>query len=140
MIVSPQVKPQNLQPMQRQPFSKRPKFQKESFFEERMFFIGENPYDKPHIRHLKFWTRTQLHYYASVLCGRNKIFQHRHIPHVELEEIPCWLQSSTSFMKLDSSQCAQISVIGTVSSFFNSMQLFTYQEIQHTSTHGCSIG
>ncbi|KAI4983638.1 hypothetical protein ZWY2020_025504 [Hordeum vulgare] len=52
-----------------------------------MYFIGENPYDKPRIRHLKFWTRTQLNYYASVLCGRNKIFQHRHIPHVELEEI-----------------------------------------------------
>ncbi|KAI4987686.1 hypothetical protein ZWY2020_028444 [Hordeum vulgare] len=90
MIVSPHGKPQNLQPMQRQPFSKRPKFQKESFFEERMFFIGENPYEKPRIRHLKFWTRTQLNYYASVLCGRNKIFQHRHIPHVELEEIPCF--------------------------------------------------
>ncbi|KAI5015535.1 hypothetical protein ZWY2020_056925 [Hordeum vulgare] len=30
-----------------------------------------------------------MNYYASVLCGRNKIFQHRHIPHVELEEIPC---------------------------------------------------
>ncbi|KAI4973527.1 hypothetical protein ZWY2020_041055 [Hordeum vulgare] len=71
------------------PFSKRPKFQKENFFEERMYFIGENPYDKPQMRHLKFWTRTQMNYYASVLCGRNKIFQHRHIPHVELEAIPC---------------------------------------------------
>ncbi|KAI4984266.1 hypothetical protein ZWY2020_047964 [Hordeum vulgare] len=90
MIVSPQGKKQNLQLMQHQPFSKRPKFQKESFFEERMYLIGENPYDKPHIRHLKFWTRTQLNYYASMLCGRNKIFQHRHIPHVELEEIPCF--------------------------------------------------
>ena len=89
IVVSPPVPQQNLQPVQRQPFSKRPKFQKENFFEERMYFIGENPYDKPQMRHLKFWTRTQMNYYASVLCGRNKIFQHRHIPHVELEAIPC---------------------------------------------------
>ncbi|KAI4984013.1 hypothetical protein ZWY2020_040866 [Hordeum vulgare] len=79
----------NIKPVQRQPFSKRPKFQKENFFEERMYFIGENPYDKPQMRHLKFWTRTQMNYYASVLCGRNKVFQYRHIPHDELEEIPC---------------------------------------------------
>ncbi|KAI4966485.1 hypothetical protein ZWY2020_040814 [Hordeum vulgare] len=89
IVVPRQVQQQNLQPVQRQPFSKRPKFQKESFFEECMFFVGENPYDKPQIRHLKFWTRTQLKYYASVLCGRNKIFQHMHIRHVELEAIPC---------------------------------------------------
>ncbi|KAI4999252.1 hypothetical protein ZWY2020_003841 [Hordeum vulgare] len=74
--------------MQRQPFSKQPKFQKESFFEERMFFIGANPNDNPRIRHLKFLTRTHLNYYASLLSGRNKIFQHMHIPHIELEEIP----------------------------------------------------
>ena len=30
-----------------------------------------------------------MNYYSSVLYGRNKIFQHMHIPHVELEEIPC---------------------------------------------------
>ncbi|KAI4993377.1 hypothetical protein ZWY2020_007690 [Hordeum vulgare] len=89
IVVSPPVPQQNLQLMQRQPFSKRPQFQKENFFEERMYFIGENPHDKPQIRHLKFWMRTQLNYYASVLRGRNKIFQHRHIPHVELEAIPC---------------------------------------------------
>ncbi|KAI5003339.1 hypothetical protein ZWY2020_030499 [Hordeum vulgare] len=89
IVVSPPVPQQNLQPMQRQPFSKRPQFQKENFFEERIYFIGENPYDKPQMRHLKFWKRKQLNYYASVLCGRNKIFQHTHIPHVELEAIPC---------------------------------------------------
>ncbi|KAI5011983.1 hypothetical protein ZWY2020_024117 [Hordeum vulgare] len=89
IVVSPPIPQQNLKPVQRQPFSKRPKFQKDNFFEERMYFIGENPYDKPQMRHLKFWTRTQMNYYASVLCGRNKIFQHRHIPHVELEAIPC---------------------------------------------------
>ncbi|KAI4980277.1 hypothetical protein ZWY2020_020762 [Hordeum vulgare] len=89
IVVSPPIPQQNLQPVQRQPFSKHPKFQKENFFEECMYFIGENPYDKPQMRHLKFWTRTQMNYYASVLCGRNKIFQHRHIPHVELEAIPC---------------------------------------------------
>ncbi|KAI5002122.1 hypothetical protein ZWY2020_026772 [Hordeum vulgare] len=76
--------------MQHQPFSKRPKFQKEAFYEESVYFIGDNPYEKPCIRHMKFWTRTQLNYYAFVLSGRNKIFQHRHIPHVELEEIPCF--------------------------------------------------
>ncbi|KAI5007456.1 hypothetical protein ZWY2020_051015 [Hordeum vulgare] len=89
IVVSPPVPQQNLQPVQCQPFSKPPKFQKENFFEEHMYFIGENPYDKPQMRHLKFWTRTQMNYYASMLCGRNKIFQHRHIPHVELEDIPC---------------------------------------------------
>ncbi|KAI5009790.1 hypothetical protein ZWY2020_011927 [Hordeum vulgare] len=89
IVVSSPIPQQNLKPVQRQPFSKRPKFQKEDFFEERMCFIGENPYDKPQMRHLKFWTRTQMNYYSSVLCGRNKIFQHRHIPHVELEAIPC---------------------------------------------------
>ncbi|KAI4997073.1 hypothetical protein ZWY2020_052415 [Hordeum vulgare] len=97
IVVSPPVPSQNLQPMQCQPFSKRPKFQKENFFEERMYFIGENPYDKPQIRHLKFWTRTQLNYYASVLCGRNKIIQHMHIPHVELEAIP-WLVPVLNFL------------------------------------------
>ncbi|KAI5013601.1 hypothetical protein ZWY2020_037114 [Hordeum vulgare] len=91
IVVSPPIPQQNLKPVQHQPFSKRPKFQKENFFEERMYFIGENPYDKPQMRHLKFWTRTQMNYYASVLCGRNKIFQHMHIPHVELEAIP-WLE------------------------------------------------
>ncbi|KAI4999003.1 hypothetical protein ZWY2020_057463 [Hordeum vulgare] len=89
IVVSSPIPQQNLQPVQRQPFSKRPKFQKENFFEERMYFIGENPYDKPQMRHLKFWTRTQMNYYASVLYGRNKIFQRQHIPHVELEAIPC---------------------------------------------------
>ncbi|KAI4974841.1 hypothetical protein ZWY2020_048448 [Hordeum vulgare] len=89
MVVSPPIPQHTIQPVQRQPFSKRPKFQKENFFEERMYFIGENPYDKPQMRHMNFWTRTQMNYYASVLCGRNKIFQHRHIPHDELEEIPC---------------------------------------------------
>ncbi|KAI4988489.1 hypothetical protein ZWY2020_030119 [Hordeum vulgare] len=74
IVVSSPIPQQNLQPVQRQPFSKRPKFQKENFFEERMYFIGENPYDKPQMRHLKFWTRTQMNYYASVLCGCNKIF------------------------------------------------------------------
>ncbi|KAI4968423.1 hypothetical protein ZWY2020_054923 [Hordeum vulgare] len=89
IVVFSPIPQQNLQPVQRQPFSKCPKFQKENFFEERMYFIGENPYDKPQMRHLMFWTRTQMNYYASVLCGRNKIFQHKHIPHVELEAIPC---------------------------------------------------
>ncbi|KAI5015695.1 hypothetical protein ZWY2020_057085 [Hordeum vulgare] len=89
IVVSPPIPQQNLKPVQRQPFSKRPKFQKENFFEERMYFIGENPYDKPQMRHMMFWTRTQMNYYTSVLYGRNKIFQHRHIPHVELEAIPC---------------------------------------------------
>ncbi|KAI4975040.1 hypothetical protein ZWY2020_048647 [Hordeum vulgare] len=88
MVVSSPIPQQNLKPVQRQPFSKRPKFQKEDFFEERMYFIGENPYDNLQMRHLKFWTRTQMNYYSSMLCGRNKIFQHRHIPHVELEAIP----------------------------------------------------
>ncbi|KAI4990013.1 hypothetical protein ZWY2020_038376 [Hordeum vulgare] len=89
MVVYPPIPQHNLNPVQRLPFSKRPKFQKEKFFEERMYFIGENPYDKPQMRHLKFWTRTQMNYYASVLCGRNKMFQRRHVPHAELEEIPC---------------------------------------------------
>ncbi|KAI5006621.1 hypothetical protein ZWY2020_033864 [Hordeum vulgare] len=97
MVVSPPIPQHNLNPVQRLPFSKRPKFQKENFFEEHMYFIGENPYDKPQMRHLMFWTRTQMNYYASVLCGRNKIFQ-RHIPHLDLEEIPAWNQSSVYYM------------------------------------------
>ncbi|KAI4994575.1 hypothetical protein ZWY2020_034216 [Hordeum vulgare] len=91
MIVAPlQEQQHNLQPQQNQPFSRRPKFQKEAFYEERMYFTGANPYDKLRIRHRKFWTRTHLNYYASVLCGRNKIFQQKHIPHVDMEEIPCF--------------------------------------------------
>ncbi|KAI5008157.1 hypothetical protein ZWY2020_009205 [Hordeum vulgare] len=89
IVVSSPIPEQNLKAVQRQPFSKSPKFQKEDFYEERMYFIGENPYDKPQMRHLKFWTRTQMNYYSSVLCGCNKIFEHMHIPHVELEAIPC---------------------------------------------------
>ncbi|KAI4984340.1 hypothetical protein ZWY2020_057659 [Hordeum vulgare] len=90
IVATPQEEQHNLQPQQNQPFSKRTKFQKEDFYEEHMYFTGENPYDKLRIRHRKFWTRNQLNYYASVLCGRNKIFQHTHIPHCDMEEIPCF--------------------------------------------------
>lgn len=81
----------NLQPKPHQPFSKRPKFLKEDFYDEHHFFTGENPYDRFCITHRKFWTRTQLNYYASVLCGKRKIFHHTYIPHCDMEEIPCFI-------------------------------------------------
>ncbi|KAI4988326.1 hypothetical protein ZWY2020_029956 [Hordeum vulgare] len=90
VATTPQEHQRNLQLKPHQPFSKRPKFQKEAFYEERQYFTGENPYDKLHIRHRKFRTRNLLNYYASMLCGRNKIFHHTHIPHCDMEEIPCF--------------------------------------------------
>ena len=31
---------------------------------------------------------TQKNYYASVLFKQNKLFPHKHIPHMDMEEIP----------------------------------------------------
>ncbi|KAI4973535.1 hypothetical protein ZWY2020_041063 [Hordeum vulgare] len=75
IVVASNPQEHNLQPKPHRPFTKRPKFQKEAFYEERQYFTGENPYDKLCIRHRKFWTRNQLNYYASVLCGRKKIWR-----------------------------------------------------------------
>ena len=80
----------NLQPKPHQTFSKRPKFLKKDFYDEHHFFTRENPYDRLRIRHKKFWTRTQLNYYAVVPGGESKIFHHTHIPHCDMEEIPCF--------------------------------------------------
>ncbi|KAI4975430.1 hypothetical protein ZWY2020_049037 [Hordeum vulgare] len=90
IVVATTPQEHNLQPKPHQPFTKRPKFQKEAFYDEHQYFIGENPYDKIRIRHRKLWTRNQLNYYAFVLCERKKIFLHTHIPHYDMEEIPCF--------------------------------------------------
>jgi hypothetical protein len=82
----------NLQPVPSMPkvgkSIRRPKFDSAKFFEEKNFFIGESPYDSGKIRRQCFWTKTQMNYYSSLLFDKNKIFRHRHIPHVDMKSPP----------------------------------------------------
>jgi hypothetical protein len=68
----------NLQPKPKMPFkgSKRPKFLKTNFFNEHNFFNGPNPYDSARAGRTRFWTPTQMNYYASVLFDKEKVFEH----------------------------------------------------------------
>ena len=84
----------NLQPVPSMPqvgrSIRRPQFDNAAFFAEKNFFIGESPYDSPKIRRQRFWTKTQMNFYSSLLFDKNKVFPHRHIPHVDMESIPCF--------------------------------------------------
>ncbi len=80
---APQLKPKN-------PFSKKQKFNAENFFHEHVFFTEYNPYDTARIRRKRFWTASQANFYSSLLFGKNKIFYHEHIPHIDMESLPCF--------------------------------------------------
>src|ERR1041385_4940931 len=56
----------------------------------RFFQAGiQNPYNSPlPSKILRFWTTTQKNYYASVLYMAQKVFPHKNIPHLDMEDIP----------------------------------------------------
>lgn len=67
-----------------QKHGERPTFVPEDFFAEKNFFIIES------LCRLRFWSQPQVNYYSSVLFDKNKVFPHRHIPHVDMESIQCF--------------------------------------------------
>ena len=80
---TPQPKPKN-------PFSKKQKFKADDFFAEHIFFTDYNPYEAARLRRKRFWAASQMNYYSSVLFDKDKIFDHEHIPHVDMESLPCF--------------------------------------------------
>nr|BDI54743.1 predicted protein [Triticum aestivum] len=80
---TPQPKPKN-------PFSKKPKFKADDFFCEHVYFTEFNPYDNARLRRKRFWTASQANFYSSVLFDKDKVFDHEHIPHVDMESMPCF--------------------------------------------------
>ena len=75
-------------PKQKNPFSCKQKFKAEDFFAEHVFFTDYNPYDSARIRKRRFWTASQANFYSSVLFDKDKVFDHAHIPHVDMESLP----------------------------------------------------
>ena len=75
-------------PKQKNPFSSKQKFKAEDFFAEHVFFTDYNPYDSARIRKRRFWTASQANFYSSVLFNKDKVFDHAHIPHVDMESLP----------------------------------------------------
>src|SRR3954466_2520348 len=93
------VQARSLCPKQKQPFFRdleagdTPSFDASDFFNAMSFFQEgiQNPYHyAPPRKLLRFWTTTQKNDYASVLYKQNKLFPHKHIPHMDMEDIPCY--------------------------------------------------
>ena len=78
------------QPTPKNPFSKTPKFKADDFFHEHEFFTDYNPYDSARLRRMRFWTASQANFYSSLLFDKDKVFDHEHIPHVDMESLPCF--------------------------------------------------
>ena len=78
-------------PKPKDPFSRKQKFKTEAFFGEHVFFTDYNPYDSARIRKRRFWTASQANFYSSVLFDKDKVFDHEHIPHVDMESLPCFV-------------------------------------------------
>ena len=95
------------QPKLKDPFSKKQKFKADDFFGEHVFFTDYNPYDSTHLRRKQFWTASQANFYSSLLFNKDKVFDHEHIPHVDMESLPCFTLSSVCFMTQASSTFAQ---------------------------------
>jgi len=98
---SPQgiVRPRSLCPKQKKPFfrdlaaDEDPSFDAADFFNAMSFFQDgiQNPYHSaPPRKLMRFWTATQKSYYASVLYNQHKLFPHKHIPHMDMEDMPCF--------------------------------------------------
>ena len=80
---TPQSKPKD-------PFSKKQKFKADDFFGEHVFFTKFNPYDSARLRRKRFWIASQANFYSSPLFNKDKIFDHEHIPHLDMESLPCF--------------------------------------------------
>ena len=76
------------QPKPKDPFSKKQKFKADDFFGEHVFFTEFSPYDNARLRRKCFWTASQANFYSLVLFDKEKIFDHEHIPHVDMESMP----------------------------------------------------
>ena len=72
------------------PFSKKQKFKAADFFNEHVFFTDYNPYDSARLRRKHFWTASQANFYSLVLFNKDKVFDHEHIPHVDMESLSCF--------------------------------------------------
>ena len=49
-----------------------------------------NHYDSAKLRRKRFWTASQMNFYSSLLFVKDKVFEHRQIPHVDMEFLPCF--------------------------------------------------
>nr|XP_040249499.1 fibrous sheath CABYR-binding protein-like [Aegilops tauschii subsp. strangulata] len=63
----------NLQPKPQNSHAKRPKFKADDFGEDH-FFTDLNPYDSARLKHKRFWTASQMNFYASVLFDKDMVF------------------------------------------------------------------
>lgn len=75
------------------PADECPKFNVDDFYASMSYFQDDfqNPYHSaPPQNILRFWTKTQKNYYASVLYKQNKLFHHKHTPHMDMEDITCF--------------------------------------------------
>src|SRR3954462_3440791 len=77
-------------PRPKDPFSRKQKFKAEDFYGEHVFFTEYNPYDSARIRKRRFWTANQANFYSSVLYNKDKVFDHAHIPHMDMDTLPCF--------------------------------------------------
>lgn len=78
-------------PKPKDPLSRKKKFKANDFFGEHVFFTDYNPYDSARIRKRRFWTASQANFYSSVLFNKDKVFDHEHIPHVDMESLLCFV-------------------------------------------------
>src|SRR4051812_39083218 len=75
------------------PLDEHRKFNVDDFYASMSYFQEgiQNPYHTTPPRNmLRFWTKTQKNYYASVLYKQNKLFPHKHIPRMDMEDISCF--------------------------------------------------
>ena len=78
------------QPKPKDPFSKRKNSRLMISSASTFFFTDYNPYDSARLRKKRFWTASQANFYSSVLFNKDKVFDHEHIPHVDMESLPCF--------------------------------------------------
>ena len=78
------------QPKSKNPYSKKQNFKAHDFFHEHVFFTDYNPYDSARLRRKRFWTASQANFYSSLLFNKDKVFDHEHIPHVDMESLSCF--------------------------------------------------
>ena len=77
------------QPKPKDPFSKKQKLKADDFLGEHVRFTDFNPYDNARLRRKHFWT-AQANFYSSLLFDKDKVFDHVHIPHVDMESLSCF--------------------------------------------------
>ena len=77
-------------PKPKDPLLGKQKFKADDFFSEHVFFEDYNPYNSARIRKRRLWTANQANSYSAVLFNREKILYLEHIPHVDMESLPCF--------------------------------------------------